>query len=84
MLRRNLILAAVGTAALLATVAPASAQWRGHGGWRGGGWHGGGWRGGAPWVYVPPPIYYPPPLVYYPPPPRYYRPPSLYFGYGPR
>ncbi|HEX8165536.1 MAG TPA: hypothetical protein VF601_07070 [Beijerinckiaceae bacterium] len=30
--------------AMLASTAPAEAQWRG--GWRGGGWHGAAWRGG--------------------------------------
>ena len=36
--------------AMLASTAPAEAQWRG--GWRGGGWHGAVWRGGG-WGYRP-------------------------------
>ena len=39
------------SAATVLTATPASAQWRGgggfHGGGWGGGWHGGGWRGGG-------------------------------------
>ncbi len=82
----RLVLAAFGALALMASVAPAHAQWRGHGGpgfhdrgWRGPVgrgpvWRGPGWRGPAwPGYYRP---YYARPYVYAVPPPVYYYPPA--------
>jgi hypothetical protein len=91
---RAIALAAIGAIGLLATAAPAMAEWHGgpgyHGGpvWHGGpGWHGG-WRGGYGYGYygprvvvAPPPVVFAAPRVYVAPPPVVYAaPPPVYYS----
>jgi len=73
------ILAVAGALTVLATAAPARAQWDGRRDYR---WHERGWREPHWHSWYRPYVYAPPPPVYYYAPPRYYAPPPPPVGYG--
>lgn len=72
-----LVVAICGLSA--SAIAPARADWHGHGGYWHHGWYRPWWGWGPGYYYYRPPVYYvPPPVVYAPPPP----PPPVYYSPG--